>query len=62
MTDALAVNIKGAVSSTGLTRSGIYEALRRGDLTARKCGKRTLILVADLEAFLSRLPTYKAEA
>lgn len=51
-----------AVHYSGMSRSAIYEALRRGDLTARKAGRRTLIAFADLEAYLANLPTYQAEA
>ena len=45
-----------------MSRTSIYEALKRGDLTARKAGRRTLISFADLEAYLASLPTYRAEA
>lgn len=51
-----------AVEYSGLSRTGLYEALKRGDLTARKAGKRTLISVADLDAYLASLPAYRAEA
>jgi excisionase family DNA binding protein len=40
----------------------LYEALRRGELSAKKAGRRTLIAFADLEAYLSSLPTYQAGA
>jgi hypothetical protein len=49
-----------AVQFSGLSRTSIYEALKRGDVTARKAGRRTLILFADLEAYLSSLPAYQA--
>ena len=49
-----------AIKFSGLSRTGIYEALKRGDLTARKAGRRTLISFADLEAYLAALPTYRA--
>jgi excisionase family DNA binding protein len=44
-----------------MSRTAIYEALKRGDLQARKAGRRTLISFADLEAYLASLPTYQAE-
>lgn len=56
------LKVPDAVEYTGLSRTGLYEALKRGDLTARKAGKRTLIAVADLDAFLASLPAYGAEA
>ncbi|GEO13538.1 hypothetical protein MAE02_12340 [Microvirga aerophila] len=37
-------------------RSKLYEAIRAGELIARKHGRSTLILKADYEKFLERLP------
>lgn len=58
----IAVTIPDAVKATGMSRTSIYEALKRGDLSARKAGRRTLISFADLEAYLASLPTYQAGA
>jgi excisionase family DNA binding protein len=58
----IAVTIPDAVRATGMSRTSIYEALKRGDLIARKAGRRTLISFADLEAYLASLPTYQAGA
>jgi excisionase family DNA binding protein len=58
----ITMTIPDAVKATGLSRSSIYEALKRGDLSARKAGRRTLIAFADLEAYLAKLPTYQAGA
>ena len=60
--DPIYVTIPRAVEVSGCARTRIYEALKRGDLTARKAGKRTLISYADLEAYLASLPAYGAEA
>lgn len=60
MQQKLALTIPQAVQTSGISRSGLYEAMRRGDLIARKAGRRTLIAFADLEAFLASLPTYQA--
>jgi len=62
MQAAIALTIPDAVKATGMTRTSIYEALKRGDLAARKAGRRTLISVSDLEAYLASLPTYQAAA
>lgn len=51
-----------AVQFSGLSRTSIYEALKRGDLSARKAGRRTLIAFVDLENYLASLPTYHAGA
>lgn len=58
----IAITIPDAVKASGMSRTSIYAALKRGDLTARKAGRRTLITFADLTAFLDRLPAYQAEA
>ena len=42
-------------------RTKIYEAIADGRLKARKFGKRTLILRADLQAFLASLPVALAD-
>jgi excisionase family DNA binding protein len=51
-----------AVQYSGISRSALYVALKRGDLVARKAGRRTLISFSDLEAYLASLPTYQAGA
>jgi len=52
----LAVTIDNAARLSGRNRRRIYEAIRTGDLLARKDGRATLILVADLDAWLHKLP------
>ena len=62
MPTPLALTIIDAVTVSGMSRTSIYEALKRGDLTARKAGRRTLISFADLQAYLASLPSYRAGA
>lgn len=62
MEDPIAVTIPDAVKMSGMSRTSIYEALKRGDITARKAGRRTLISFADLKAYLASLPEYRAGA
>jgi excisionase family DNA binding protein len=52
----LAVSIGEAVRLTGIGRSSLYEAIRRGDLPIRKSGRRTLLLMEDLRQWLAGLP------
>jgi excisionase family DNA binding protein len=52
-----AYRIADVCELTGLGRTTIYAALKSGALPARKCGRRTLILAADLETFLGNLPS-----
>jgi hypothetical protein len=54
----LAHTIPQAVQASGLSRSMLYLAIGRGELLARKCGARTVILDDDLRRFLSRLPRF----
>ncbi|MES2819795.1 MAG: helix-turn-helix domain-containing protein [Pseudomonadota bacterium] len=51
----LAVGPEEAARASGHTRSGIYEAIAKGELESFKSGKRRLILVTQLQAWLSRM-------
>lgn len=62
MQTPLAVTIAAAVKLSGCSRTRLYEALKRGDLTALKAGRCTLISFVDLEAYLAGLPAYQAGA
>ena len=57
MQTPIAVTIPDAVKATGMSRTSIYEALKRGDLSARKAGRRTLVNFADLQTYLASLPS-----
>ncbi|WP_397450848.1 helix-turn-helix domain-containing protein [Pseudomonas sp. NA-150] len=50
----LSVSVEEAARMTGYSRSGIYEVMANGDLKAFKLGKRRLILVAELKAWIER--------
>jgi excisionase family DNA binding protein len=52
----LAVGIPEAAEMIGLGRSSLYALFRQGKLSPRKSGKRTLILIEDLESYLKSLP------
>jgi excisionase family DNA binding protein len=52
-----ALNISEACAAAGIGRTKIYEAIAKGELRARKCGKRTLVLRDDLRHFLGSLPS-----
>lgn len=58
----ISLTIPNAVEASGMSRTAIYEALKRGDLTARKAGRRTLISFADLQNYMASLPTYRPGA
>jgi excisionase family DNA binding protein len=52
MPDPLAFTIPQAMSTAGVRKTSLYAAIKRGDLRAKKSGRRTLILRADLHAWL----------
>jgi excisionase family DNA binding protein len=56
-----AFTIQQVKARTNLGRDGIYKAIADGPLPARKFGKRTLIIAADLEKFLQSLPQLAGE-
>ena len=55
--DRIAVTIPDATALSGIGRSSLYKLFNEGKLTPRKAGKRTLILVAELEGYIKSLPT-----
>jgi excisionase family DNA binding protein len=56
MAAALAYTIREACDASDIGRSSLYEHLKSGALLPGKHGKRTLILRADLLAWLEALP------
>lgn len=60
MENPITLTVPLAVKATGMSRSSIYEAMKRGDLAAIKAGRRTLIPFKELEAYLASLPAYRA--
>ena len=50
--DPISVKVPEAVRLTGLSRSRIYELMKRGDVQYAKVGSSTLILVESLRAFI----------
>ena len=51
----LSVSVEEAARLTGHSRSGIYEVIASGDLKAFKLGRRRLILVTELKAWIERV-------
>ena len=52
----LALSVDEAARHADSCRDKIYAAINTGKLRARKDGRRTVILAADLEAYLNNLP------
>jgi excisionase family DNA binding protein len=62
MESPLAYSIAEACRQSGIGRTAIYDMINSGKLTARKRGRRTLILADDLRRCLELLPAVKANA
>lgn len=52
----LAVDVDEVQDLGGPGRTVVYAEIKAGRLKARKCGRRTLILVEDLRDYLTGLP------
>jgi excisionase family DNA binding protein len=61
MNTPLAYTISEACVVARAGRTSLYQAIRDGALTARKRGRKTLILADDLREWIERLPTIEAK-
>ena len=52
------MTISEVIEAAPIGRTRLYDALRTGQLKAKKFGKRTIILNDDFQAFLKGLPDY----
>jgi excisionase family DNA binding protein len=50
----LSVSVEDAARIVGYSRSGVYELIAIGDLKAFKLGRRRLILMTELKAWIER--------
>jgi excisionase family DNA binding protein len=54
-TQALAIGIDEAARVIGVARSMLYEIVARGEVESFKLGRRRLILVKNLDAYINRV-------
>ena len=57
----IAVTLKEATTLSGIGRSSLYKAFSEGRLVPRKHGKRTLLLVSELQKYVESLPAASAD-
>jgi hypothetical protein len=55
-TERILSPVADACHISGLTKTHLYEAMGRGDIEARKCGRRTLVDMSSLRNYVARLP------
>lgn len=60
--DQLAYRVKDAARLMGVGRSKVFELIREGHLPARKVGGATVVLRADIVAFLNGAPRTPSRA
>jgi excisionase family DNA binding protein len=60
--EPLVYSIPDAARRAGLSSSNVRLVIQRGELKARKMGRRVLILDEDLRAWLAALPSASREA
>ena len=53
----MALTISEVCAASRIGRTRVYEAIRSGELPARKHGRRTLVLSDDLRRWLDAMPT-----
>ena len=58
----LAVNVDQTAKMVGCSRSKLYMAIAKGELEIRKQGRKTIILVSELQRYLEALPTSERSA
>jgi hypothetical protein len=60
--NVIAYPLREALAVSGMTRSALYIALGRGQLVARKSGRRLLIDAASLRQHIANLPVANIRA
>ena len=62
MNTPIAYTIAEACAVARAGRTALYEAIRSGDLVARKRGRKTIIIAEDLRRWIEQLPTIVAKS
>jgi len=59
---SLGYTIADLAKNGPISRSEIYEAMKRGDLKAKKYGRRTIVPASAWDEFVASLPDYRVAA
>lgn len=59
--ERLAVSVNTACDLLGISRTTLYQLVKGGDLSIKKIGRRSVLLTADLSAFVEQLSTSEKE-
>jgi excisionase family DNA binding protein len=57
-----ALSLVDAAKAASCSKPAIYRAIKRGELRAKKRGRRTLVLYSDLVSWLNALPDASLKA
>lgn len=58
----VSLTVDDATQYCGIGRTKLYELIREGKFSARKMGKKTLLLTEELDAYIRSLPALKTAA
>lgn len=58
----VANTVADVLRRVGISRTKFYQEINAGRLKARKIGSKTVVLEADLQAYLDALPLYDGHA
>ena len=62
MQNPIALRISEVCAASRIGRTKVYEAIKRGELRAKKNGKSTLVLYTDMVEWLNGLPSISPKA
>jgi excisionase family DNA binding protein len=51
-----ALSVEEAAKAAGIGRTLLFDEIRKGRLTARKVGRRTIVTIDELDSWLKSLP------